>query len=174
MNEDRVLYYKDRVCVPGDDDLRKAILEEGHSRSFTIHPGSTKMYQDLKVSYWWSEMKRDVLEFITKCLVFQKVKVEHQVPSGLLQPIRISEWKWDRITMDFVVGLPLTGRKHDSVWVVVDRLTKSTHFLPMRTDYSLDKLAELYIKEIVRLHGILISIISDKDLRFTSRFWGKL
>ena len=75
--------------------------------------------------------------------------------------------------MDFVVGLPLTGRKHDSVWIVVDRLTKSAHFLPVRTDYALDKLAELYIREIVRLHGILISIISDRDPRFTSRFWGK-
>ena len=76
--------------------------------------------------------------------------------------------------MDFVVGLPLTGRKHDSVWVVVDRLTKSTHFLSVKTDYSLDKLVELYIKEIVRLHGIPISIISDQDSRFTSRFWGKM
>ena len=76
--------------------------------------------------------------------------------------------------MDFVVGLPLIRRKHDSVWVVIDRLTKSAHFLPVRTDYSLDKLAELYIKEIVRLHGIPISIISDRDPRFTSRFWGKL
>ena len=76
--------------------------------------------------------------------------------------------------MDFVVGLPSTGRKHDSVWVVVDRLNKSTHFLPVRTVYSLDKLAELYIKEIVRLHGIPTSIISDRDPRFTSRFWGKL
>ena len=99
-------------------------------------------------------MKRDVAEFVTKGLVCQRVKTEHQVPSGLLQPIRIPEWKWDRITMDFMVGLPLTGRKHDSVWVVVDRLTKTAHFLPVRTDYSLDKLAELYIKEIVRLHGI--------------------
>ena len=76
--------------------------------------------------------------------------------------------------MDFVVGLPLTGRKHDSVWVVVDRLTKSSHFLPLRTDYALDKPTELYIREIVRLHGIPISIISDRDSRFTSRFWGKL
>ena len=76
--------------------------------------------------------------------------------------------------MDFVVGLPLTGRRHDSVWVVVDRLTKSAHFLPVRTKYSLDKLAELYIKEIVRLHGIPVSIISDRDPRFTSRFWEKL
>ena len=119
-------------------------------------------------------MKRDVSEFVTKCMVCQKVKAEHQVPSGLLQPIRIPEWKWDRITMDFVVVLPLTGRNHDSVWVVVDRLTKSTHFLLVRTDYALYKLAELYIREIFWLHGIPISIISDRDSRFTFRFWGKL
>ena len=115
VNEDGVLYYKDRVCVPDDNDLRKAILEEAHSGSFAILPGSTKMYQHLKMSFWWSRMKRDVSEFVTKCLVCQMAKAEHQVPSGLLQPIRISEWKWDRITMDFVVGLPLIGRKHDSV-----------------------------------------------------------
>ena len=90
-------------------------------------------------------MKRDVSKFVTKCLVCQRVKVEHQVPSGLLLPTRIPEWKWDRITMDFVVGLPLTGRKHDSVWVIVDRLTKSTHFLPVRTDYSLDKLSDIAV-----------------------------
>ena len=91
VNEDGVLYYKDRVCVPDDNDLRKAILEEAHSGSFAIHPGSTKMYQDLKMSFLWSGMKRDVSEFVTKCFVCQRVKAEHQVPSGLLQPIRIPE-----------------------------------------------------------------------------------
>ena len=93
MNEDRVLYYKDLVCVSDDNDLRKAILEEAHNGSFSIHLDSTKMYQDLKMSFWWSRMKRDVSEFVTKCLVCQRVKAEHQVPSGLLQPIRIPEWK---------------------------------------------------------------------------------
>ena len=115
INEDGVLYYKDLVCVPDDNDLRKGILEEAHSGSFAIHPGSTKMYQDLKMSFWWSGIKRDVSKFVTKCLVCQRVKAEHKVPSGLLQPIRIPEWKWDRITMDFVVGLPLIEIKHDSV-----------------------------------------------------------
>ena len=115
VNEDGVLYYKDRVCEPDDNDLRKSILEEAHSGSFAIHPGSTKMYRHLKMSFWWSGMKRDILEFVTKCLVCQRVKAEYQVPSGLLQPIRIPEWKWDQITMDFVVGLPLKGRKHDLV-----------------------------------------------------------
>ena len=92
VNENGVLYYKDRVCVLDDDELRKVILEEAHSGSFAIHPGSTKMYQDLKMSFWWFGMKRDVSEFVTKCLVCQRVKAEHQVPSGLLQPIRIPEW----------------------------------------------------------------------------------
>ena len=139
-----------------------------------MHLVSIKMYKDLKTSYWWSEMKRDISEFVTKCMVCQKVKAEHQVPSGLLYPIKIPDWKWDKITMDFVVGLPVTGRKHDSVWILVDQLTKLAYFLPVRTDYSLDKLAELYIKEMVQLHGIPISIISKRDLRFTSIYWGKM
>ena len=80
VNENGVLYYKDRVCVLNDNDLRKSILEEAHSGSFAIHPGSTKMYQDLKMSFWWSGIKRDVSEFVTKCLVCQRVKTEHQVP----------------------------------------------------------------------------------------------
>ena len=94
--------------------------------------------------------------------------------SGLLQPIMIPEWKWDRVTMDFVSGLRLTQSKKDSIWVIVDRLTKSAHFIPVRTDLSLDKLAELYVSQIVRLHGVPISIVSDRDPRFTSRFWKKL
>ncbi|KAL5786007.1 hypothetical protein ACOSQ2_008399 [Xanthoceras sorbifolium] len=138
-----------------------------------MHPGSTKMYRDLRTQYWWSGLKRDVIEFVNRCMTCQRVKAEHQVPSGLLQPISIPEWKWDRITMDFVTGLPLTRSKQDSIWVIVDRLTKSAHFLPIRTDYSLDRLAELYIREIVRLHGVPTSIISDRDPRFTSRFWKK-
>ncbi|KAG8496459.1 hypothetical protein CXB51_007559 [Gossypium anomalum] len=106
--------------------------------------------------------------------ISELVKVEHQVPSGLLQPIMVPEWKWDRITMDFVSGLPLTPGKKDAIWVIVDRLTKSAHFIPVRTDYSLNKLADLYIREIVRLHGIPLSIISDRDPRFTSWFGQKL
>ena len=95
VNENGVLYYKDRVCLPDGNDLRKAILEEAHNGSFAIHPNSIKMYQDLIMSFWWSGMKRDVSEFVTKCLVYQRVKVENQVPSELLQPIIIEEWKWD-------------------------------------------------------------------------------
>ncbi|KAG8492659.1 hypothetical protein CXB51_010105 [Gossypium anomalum] len=109
------------------------------------------------------------------CLMFRdRVKAKHQVPSGLLQPVLVPEWKWDRVTMDFVTGLPFTPRKKDAIWVVIDKLMKSAHFIPIRIDYSLDKLAELYISEIVRLHGVPLSIILDRDPRFTSRFWKKL
>ncbi|KAL5740018.1 hypothetical protein ACOSQ2_029198 [Xanthoceras sorbifolium] len=163
IRTDGIVCFRDRICIPEDEELRKMILTEAHSSSYAMHPGSTKMYRDLKMQYWWSGMKKEVIEFVNRCLTCQQVKAEHQVPSGLLQPIAIPEWKWDRITMDF----------HDAVWVIVDRLTKSAHFLPVRTDYSLDRLAELYIREIVRLHGVPVSIISDRDPRFTSRFWKK-
>ena len=92
-------------------------------------------------------MKKDIVEYVSKCLTYQQVKVEHQVLSGLLNLIPIPQWKWDNITMDFVSGFPLTQKKHDSVWVIVDILTKSAHFLPVRLDYS--RLAKLYVNEIV-------------------------
>ena len=107
---------------------------------------------------------------MAKCLTCQKVKIEHKKPSGLLQPLEIPEWKWDNIAMDFVMGLPRTSFGHDGIWVIVDRLTKSAHFLAIRATYSLDMLAHLYVNEIVRLHGVPISIMSDRDPRFISRF----
>nr|GFB40249.1 hypothetical protein [Tanacetum cinerariifolium] len=100
-----------------------------------------------------SGMKRDVATFVSRCLVYQHVKIEHQRASGLLQPLDIPVWKWDEISMDFVTGLPRTQRRHDAIWVVVDRLTKSAHFLPIRKDYSVSRLAEIFQQEIVRLHG---------------------
>ncbi|KAA3461274.1 DNA/RNA polymerases superfamily protein [Gossypium australe] len=139
-----------------------------------MHPCGSKMYRDLREQFWWSGLKQEVTEFVSKCLTCQQVKDEHQLPSGLLHPVRISLWEWERITMDFVSGLPLMPMKKDSVWVIVDRLMKSAHFIPIRVDYSLQKLAKLYVAEIVRLHGVPVSIISDRDPRFTSRFWKAL
>ena len=119
-------------------------------------------------------MKREISDFISRCVICQQVKAKYQVPSGLLQPVMILEWKWDRVTMDFVSGLPLSPKRKDAIWVVVDRLMKSTHFIPICTDYSLDKLVELYISEIVRLHGVPVSIISDGDPSFISQSWKRL
>ncbi|GJV49800.1 retrotransposon protein, putative, ty3-gypsy subclass [Tanacetum coccineum] len=116
-------------------------------------------------------MKQDVATFVSKCMTCQQVKIEHQRASGLLQPLEIPVWKWDEISMDFVTGLPTTQKRHDAIWVVVDRLTKSAHFLPIRKNYGISKLAEIFRQEIVRLHGTPTSIVSDRDPKFTSHFW---
>nr|GFB06232.1 DNA/RNA polymerases superfamily protein [Tanacetum cinerariifolium] len=160
-----------RLCVPNDASLREALLTEAHSSPFSVHPCSTKMYHDLKKHFWWSGMKRDVATFVSRCLICQQVKIKHQRASGLLQPLDIPVWKWEEISMDFVTRLPRTQRRHDAIWVVVDRLTKSAHFLPICKDYSVSKLVETFQQEIVRLHGIPLAIVSDRDLRFASCFW---
>ncbi|KAK8680679.1 hypothetical protein V6N13_109619 [Hibiscus sabdariffa] len=166
FGDEGILCFKDRIVVPDNRELRRTILTEAHSSPFSMHPGSTKMYRDLKDEYYWVGLKKDVAEFVSKCMVCQRVKAEHQFPSGLLQPLKIPEWKWERITMDFVTGLPLTPSKKNSVWVIVDRLTKCAHFLPVHTTDTMDKLTELYIREIVRLHGVPKSIVSDRDFSF--------
>ena len=130
------------------------------------------MYKDLKESFWWNGMQADVADFVdAQCLVCQKTKIEHQRSGGTLQPLDVPQWKWDSISMDFVTHLSRSTKGHDSVWVIVDRLTKCAHFLPMNQKWSMDKLAELYVQEVVRLHGVPESIVSDRDPRFTSQFW---
>ncbi|GJU67893.1 retrotransposon protein, putative, ty3-gypsy subclass [Tanacetum coccineum] len=151
--------------------LKEPVLTEAHSSPFFIHPSSNKLYRDLKQNFWWNGMKHDVARFVAKCLTCQQVNIEHQRASGLLQPLGISTWKWDQISMDFVTGLPRTFKKNDAIWVVVDWLTKSTHFLPIQQGYSVSKLVEIFQQEIIRLHSIPTLIVSDRDPRFTSQFW---
>ncbi|KAI5338648.1 hypothetical protein L3X38_017919 [Prunus dulcis] len=174
VRNDGALLVGNRLYVPHDEAIKREILEEAHSSAFAMHPGSTKMYHTLREHYCWPFMKKEIAEYVRKCLSCQQVKAERQKPSGLLQPLPIPEWKWEHLTMDFVFKLPRTRNKHDGVWVIVDRLTKSAHFLPVRANYTLNKLAQLFIDEIVRLHGVPVSITSDRDPRFTSRFWTKL
>ncbi|GKC95121.1 putative reverse transcriptase domain-containing protein [Tanacetum coccineum] len=121
--------------------------------------------------YWWPGMKRDIATYVSKCLTCSKVKAEHQRPSGILQQLEILEWKWDKITMYFITKLPRSKNGHDMIWVIVDRLTKSAHSLAIREDYSMKRLAKIYIDEIVARHGVLVSIVSDRDGRFTLRCW---
>ncbi|GJY31178.1 putative reverse transcriptase domain-containing protein [Tanacetum coccineum] len=142
LRNDGALYYLDRIWVPLKGDVRTLIMDEAHKSKYSVHPGADKIYYDLR-----------------------------DRPSGLLQQPEILEWKWEGIAMDFVTKLPRTSSGHDTIWVIVDRLTKSTHFLPMREDYKMDRLARLYLNEIVARHGVPISIISDRDSRFMSRFW---
>ena len=128
------------------------------------------MYHDLRHQYYWSGMKRQVEEYVRRCLTCWQVKAEHYKPIELLQPLEVAEWKWEHITMDFVTHL-WTLRRHDVVWVIVDRLTKSTHFLAVRITFTLEEFCWLYIREIVRLHGVPVSIESDRDPWFTTYFW---
>ncbi|GKE03006.1 putative reverse transcriptase domain-containing protein [Tanacetum coccineum] len=129
------------------------------------------MYQDLKKLYWWPNMKGIMVEYVGKCLYCSRVKAECQNPSGLLIQPEIPTWKWERITIDFVTKLPKTSSGHDTIWVIVDRLTKSAHFIPTRETDSMETLRRLYIKEVVSQHEVPISIISDRDSHFTSRLW---
>ncbi|WVZ89282.1 hypothetical protein U9M48_035708 [Paspalum notatum var. saurae] len=164
LDDQGVLWFKNRLVVPKDMELRKKILDEAHTSVLTMHPGSNKMYQDLKQKFWWIRMKREIA----------KVKADHLKPAGMLQPLDIPAWKWEDVHMDFVVGLPRTQKGYDSIWVIIDRFTKSGHFLPVKTDYRANTYAELYIAKIVSLHGVPRTITSDRGSVFVSRFWEQL
>nr|GEY83151.1 hypothetical protein [Tanacetum cinerariifolium] len=140
-----IRYHDKRIWLPLHGGLRDLIMHESHKSKYSIHPGSTKMYQDLRKLYWWPNMNAD-----------------------------IATYKWENVTMDFVTGLPRTPSGYDSIWVIADRLTKSAHFLPKKKTDSIEKLAKLYLKEIVCRHGVPVSFISDRDCLFTSRFWVSL
>jgi hypothetical protein len=165
-----VVWFKDRLCVPDIKSIRELILKEAHETSYSIHPGSEKMYQDLKKRFWWYSMKREIAEYVGVCDSCQRIKAEHQRPAGLLQPLQIPQWKWDEIGMDFLVGLPLTRTGYDSIWVVVDHLTKAAHFIPVKTTYNIAVLAKLYMSQIVFLHGVPKKIVLDRSTQFTSHF----
>ncbi|GJR44236.1 putative reverse transcriptase domain-containing protein [Tanacetum coccineum] len=172
--EDGEIYFFDRIWIPSVGGVRKLIMDEALTSRYSIHLGADKMYHDLRDLYWWSGMKKDIAEYVSRCLTCSKIKAEHQKPSGLLQQPEIPEWKWEKITMDLVTKLPRSSGGYDAIWVIVDRLTKSAHFLPIREDFKTEKLARIYINEIVARHGVPVSIISDRDGRFASHLWQAL
>jgi hypothetical protein len=152
-NDKGIVWFGKRLVIPQDRDLRKEILDEAHLSKFTIHQGSTKMYRDLRENFWWSNMKGEIAEYVSECTC-QRIKASHLKTAGQMQPLSILAWKWDDTSMDFIIGLPLTSRKHVSIWVIVDRLTKTTHFIPVHTTYSAERYAEIYVDLIVCLHGV--------------------
>ena len=159
--------------MPNVDDLKNEIINEAHCTRYSMHPGCTKMYRNLKNRFSWNNMKQEKAAFVSRCLTCQLIKAEHQKPPGLLQPLEILEWKWEHITMDFVSGLSNTKKGNNTIWIIMDRLTKSAHFIPMKTGNMMHMTAvvNLFINEIVSRHGQPISITSDRDSRFVSRFW---
>nr|GEY61150.1 hypothetical protein [Tanacetum cinerariifolium] len=168
---DGTLCLNGRSLLPCYGYLRSVIMHESYKSKYSIHLGSDKMYQDMKKLYWWPNMKANIATYVSKCLPCAKVKAKHQNPLGLLVQLTIPEWKWDNITMDFITKLPKSSQGFDTIWVIVDRLIKSAYFFPVRENDPLDKLARLYLNRIVTRHGIPVSIIYDRDGRFTSNFW---
>jgi hypothetical protein len=155
------LWFKERLVVPRREALKKKILDKAHTLRYSIHPGSTKMYHDLRQPFWWTRMKCETTHYISECDTCRKVKADYMRLGGLLQPLSIPEWKWDDISMDFIMGLPLTACKFDSIWEIMDQLSKSAHFIPVHTRYDVPRYAEIYIARVLCLHGVPKTIISD-------------
>ena len=168
IHVDVSLRFRDRLCVSNDAKLRKEILAEAHGSTYIVHSGSTKMYKNLYTHFWQSGMKRKIAQYVVRCLTYQQMKARYQRSIGLLQSLPILVQKWEHISIDFLSRLSKTLRGCYTIWVIVDQLTKSAHFLKVKIGYSIERLPWLYIDEIVRLHSIPASIISDRDTRFVS------
>jgi hypothetical protein len=166
-----IVWFNNRIVVPKNDVVRQQILDEAHLSRYSIHPGSTKMYHDLKQHYWWTKMNIKIARYVARCDTCKRVKAIHMKITGPLQSLPILTWKWEDISMDFIVGLPRTTKGFDSIWVIVDRLTKIAHFLPVKVKYTVATYAELYIARILSLHGIPKTIVSDREPQFVFKFW---
>ncbi|XP_073049009.1 uncharacterized protein [Primulina eburnea] len=149
---DGCLRYNGRLVVPNLIDLKESILREAHCSRHSVHPGIRKMYHTLKSHYWWEGMKKDISDFVARCLTCQQVKAERMRPGGMLHSLEVPQWNWEHIAMDFVTHLPLSNRGCDAIWVIVDRLSKSAHFIPYDRTCTYKKMAKM----------------------FASKFWGRL
>jgi hypothetical protein len=161
VDEEGTLWFKDCLVVPNYHELCKKIFDEAHTSRYSIHLGGTMMYHDLKVQFWWTRMKRETTCYVAECDTYQRVKADHMRPAGLMQPLNIPTWKWEDINMDFIVCRPPSAHKFDSIWLIMDRFTKSAHFILVHTNYKAEKYAKLYITRIMYLHGVPNTIISD-------------
>jgi hypothetical protein len=171
LDDQGTLFFQGRLVVPNDPSLKELILKEAHETPLSIHPRSTKMYHDIKTTFWWTGMKQQIASYVSECDTCCRVKAVHQKPSGMLQPLKVPEWKWDKVEMDFITGFPKSRKGNNAIFVVIDRLSKVAHFLPVKESISASQLAELYTNRIVSLHGVPLEISSDRGSIFTSKFW---
>ena len=137
--------YENLVCVSKERDLKRQIMKETHCSAYVMHPESTKIHRTIKQSYSQNSMKREIVEYVSRCLMCQQIKVEHQGPTEKLQSLPISEWKWDYITIDFISDLPKIRKDNDAIWMIIDRLTKLVHFLSIKMTFTLDRLLKIYV-----------------------------
>jgi hypothetical protein len=157
--------------VPNSPEIKNIILKNCIMCIMLGTIGYQKIVAVIRKQYYWSDMKKEVVDFIARCLECQKVKAEHKHPTHLLHHFPILEWKWEVIKMDFITKLPTTAKQHDSIIVVVDKLTKASHFVPVKSTYKATNIIDIYMREIDKLHGVPKTIVSDRDPKFTSNFW---
>jgi hypothetical protein len=165
-NYNKVLF-RHRVYVPNSPELKNIILKELHNVPYVRHPGYQKTIAVVKKKYYWKGMEKEVVDFIAICLECQKVKYEHRHPSSLLQPLSILEWKWEVIMMNFISKFPRSSKQHDSIMVVVEKLTKDAHFVLVKSTYKTTNIVDIYMREITKLHGVPKTIVSDRGPKFT-------
>jgi hypothetical protein len=161
LGNDEILLYRNIIYVPNSHELRCMILKEIHNVPYVGHPGYHKTIVVVKIQYYWSCMKREIVEYIAKCMDYQKVKDEHSNPFVLLRPFPIPEWKWEVVSMDFTTKFSRTRKQHDSIMVVVDKLTKASHFISMKITHKETNVVDIYMREVAYLHGIPKKIVSD-------------
>ena len=164
----------ERMCIPDDPETKTILLQEVHDSALAGHPGLDKTYTRLAQIAYWPNMRKSVEKYVKSCHTCRVSKIQTSKPNGLLQPLPIPERPWTHIAMDLMVHLPKTDRQNDAVAVFVDRFSKAAHFVACRTTCTAQDLAELFFKNVVRLHGLPMSIVSDRDSRFCSRFWSEL
>jgi hypothetical protein len=171
QDSEGIMWFKDCLVVPKNFELCHKIMDEAHCSRYPIQPRITKMYQDLKKNFWWTRMKREIERYVSECDTCRRVKTYHLRPAENMQPLSIPEWKWENSCMDFIVGFSHTSYGYNLIWVIVDRLTKLAHFIPISIAYRVRQYAELYLSHIIHYHGILKTIISDRGSIFVARFW---
>jgi hypothetical protein len=162
LDDQGVLWFDDRLVVPNIRELKNMIMDKAHLSKLSIHPRSSKIYHDLRPWFWWTKMKKEIAAYIARCDTCCRVKAIHMKPAGMVQPLSVPDWKWEDISMDLIIGLPTTQKGNDSIWIIIDCFTKSAHFLPVLTRYRPPQYVDLYIKVIVRLHGVPKTIVSDR------------
>jgi hypothetical protein len=154
--------------------MKRFIMDELYKKPCIGHPGYQKMITTTTKQFYWSGLKKGITNYLAKCLECQQVKAEHRHPAGLLQPLPILEWKWETISIDFITALPKSTKQNDAIRVMVEKLSKSAHFVHVKSTCKAIDIANIFMKEIFRLHGMPKEIVSDRDTKFTSRFWKSL
>ena len=169
--ENRFIKWKAKICVPCAWELRKKVMHDNHDVPCVEHLGSDKTFQLVRRTFWWPSLAKDVHKYVQQCFQCQVNKAERVRQPGLMHPLQVPEANWQSISMDFIVGLPRTQRKKNTILVIVDRLSKMAHFVAMQETVEAPQVADLFIQHVFKLHGLPTSIVSDRDVIFTGHFW---